>query len=512
MIGYLCLMINFCYPKLFQVDYHEHSSGSLQKKPSFRKQSADVFVATKRTIFTPASNDLATPTFLRTECSSHTDNINKIKSSEAVSEISQTNFKSSESIPIIEVTDAVEAESGYSRFTDSSCKEDFFSLPRKLSKPVRPLVTSCGSPSSSVVESKKKILKAANKSPGDASPSVRGLIDEYNKRITERQSLLSSPSKCWNYESPTSSNIRLESVLKSNSTPVVPSFYPITATTRLPGRCDDGMLTAPSSASVDTSFDTSTDELNVAGTSRAFKMKQVKEDFFSKKYNRRETNNKNYSNTSTTTNSLDSLAFTPSATPTFDSKNMVATTEVTADRPPTTGSRKDGSIKGESTGCITAGTVSKSASSPQVDLRQAHPIRPSSTDPGLHPGKHSKGIFKLFRRAKDKEGRDMKTVRKLVRHSLEVNIEPLDRSKNKRASASSVNYPSTSKMREESDEESSRSTLPRQGDGPVGMGASTRSCPSSPVAYHKKRASHWLAKGKTLFKGRSPSPGAKSYK
>ena len=221
------------------------------------------------------------------------------------------------------------------------------------------------------------------------------------------------------------------------------------------------------------------------------------------------------SNNSTTTNSVDSLAFssTPSVTPTLEVKDViVGAAAVSADKPPPTGIKREASAERNSAGRTSANTVSKSASSTMVELLQAHPIRQSSTDPVLHSGRQSKGIFKLFRRSKEKDNKDMKTIRKLCRHSLEVNIEPIDRHKQKRSSATSINLPSTSKIREEypSEEESSRATLPRQVDGAQNLRTTTRSCPSSPVAPHKKRASTWLSMGKVFFKGRSPSPGAKS--
>ena len=53
------------------------------------------------------------------------------------------------------------------------------------------------------------------------------------------------------------------------------------------------------------------------------------------------------------------------------------------------------------------------------------------------------------------------------------------------------------------------STLPR-GRPTEASSSSTRSCPSSPVAPHKNRATNWLAKGRQIFKNRSPSPSKKS--
>lgn len=154
------------------------------------------------------------------------------------------------------------------------------------------------------------------------------------------------------------------------------------------------------------------------------------------------------------------------------------------------------------------GAIAKSGSSDSVEIKQ-HPICQSSTDPIIHTGK-SRKIFKLFRRSKEKDRKDLKTVQKLCRHSLEVDIERIEQAN---AGNNSKASPSTSggrsSLQPESDASRACSTLPRHSDQAVDV-TSTRSCPSSPVAHHKNKAAAWIARGKEFLKGRSPSPNVKS--
>lgn len=475
-----------------QVEYHGDNDGERNDlRKSTSKLATDIFVSTKRTIFTPASKDLATPTFYQSGMEDTT------------------------------------VSSGYNSETSKKYNDREHHLASENEAKPSPVLShttksSHPGPVSNLIESKRKILKAANKSGGDTSPSVKGMIEFYNKRITERQSLLTSPSKYWTSDGMNSSNISgtssAESTLRHNVS-LIPNesyMYPNQASPDLlrgvvqrtscspTDRNEQNSAGASIGYGLDSSYETSTDESEFS-KGRAFKLKQAKEEFFSR----------NSSSIPTTRHSVyDDESKKIKTSVAGSSSQLISKATDTRDKPPIksyiklTNAKSTKSTKDSSS----LGAVKKSASSQDMDQRGPLPIRPSSTDPALH-SKSPKRILKLFKRSKDKHRREMGAVQQLCRLSMEVDIEKLQEKGHTRSSSLSATS-STSTVRPLTAgsvvkevnfdlESQSRNTLPRPGS--TGS-SSTRSCPSSPVAPNKSKPSTWLSRGKELLKGRSPSP------
>ncbi|XP_071517681.1 uncharacterized protein [Panulirus ornatus] len=166
-------------------------------------------------------------------------------------------------------------------------------------------------------------------------------------------------------------------------------------------------------------------------------------------------------------------------------------------------------IKSSSSGVLGSGKRHSrySVESESPDRRKA------SVDPSVDSSKSSLGIFKLFRRSKNKDKKDMPSVQRLCRQSLLVDFA---NGKGRTKSASPQPYLDSQlhalpEVDGEDAPETARSstTLPRGGSGETVPPAPSRSCPSSPVARHRSRTANWLARGRQIFKSRSPSPGKK---
>lgn len=480
----------------------------------------NVIVPTKRTIFTPALNAHATPTFLQPVGEDNTVSSNT-NSTDTNSMFIHQNYSAADNL--------VQGKTGNLKpdhllpSSEELADKRFSNLLIKQPCPREAIRDGAVSPP---VESKRKVLQAANKQNGETSPTVKGMIELYNRRITERQSLLTSPFKYWISEIPSSNDgIKSPKVLTSSSPSTAAkssdsttlyanqtspdllqcSQKPASGTQWLNNETKTSCLLDKSY--LDSSSDTSADRVQISG-GRAFKIKRAKEEFFSREQTSGFEPMKRCSNGSSDTTSHDSISLSiaaPSPRPT-----IVVSAEIDfADKPPNTGSRRSSLAKRESiqNELEIYKTIKKSASSGLVDLQQKNPIQPSSTDPAIHSGKSSRGIFKLFRRSKEKDKKDMSVVHRLCRHSLEVDIERIDQSKKKRPSSTSSEGPgSIGNYKIEGPDARARSTLPRPLEGAAEGGPSTMSCPSSPVAIHKNRAATWLARGKELLKGRSPSP------
>lgn len=214
--------------------------------------------------------------------------------------------------------------------------------------------------------------------------------------------------------------------------------------------------------------------------------------------------------------------------------------EETRDKPPRAASRrrnipKKESFRRQSAGCLIeesgaakhSSQVVKSSSSGVLGNIKRHSRysidsqspdrRKDSVDPsGEHP-RSPLGIFKLFRRHRSKDKRDMPSVQKLCRQSLLVDFAN-GRDRNQSVSPQPGPEPHLRALPEVEGEEvqeaaaaRSSKTLPRGSSLEVAAPlAPSRSCPSSPVAPHRSRTANWLARGRQIFKSRSPSPGKKS--
>nr|XP_045596433.1 uncharacterized protein LOC123757090 [Procambarus clarkii] len=223
----------------------------------------------------------------------------------------------------------------------------------------------------------------------------------------------------------------------------------------------------------------------------------------------------------------------PSPTPTEESSQD---REETRDKPPRAASRrrnipKKESFRRQSAGCLLEESASqnlssqvvKSASSGVLGSGKRHSRysvdsespdrRKVSNDPGTESTKSSLGIFKLFRRNKNRDKKDMPSVQRLCRQSLLVDFA---NGKGRTQSASPQPRSDSplvalEEVEGEDASEAGRSskTLPRAGTGDVAPLAPSRSCPSSPVAPHRSRTANWLARGRQIFKSRSPSPSKK---
>ncbi|KAG7169287.1 hypothetical protein Hamer_G022249, partial [Homarus americanus] len=222
----------------------------------------------------------------------------------------------------------------------------------------------------------------------------------------------------------------------------------------------------------------------------------------------------------------------PSPTPTESSQDR----EEPRDKPPRVASRrrnipKKESFRRQSAGCLLEESASQKLSSQVVksassgvlgsDKRhsrysidsQSPDRRKTSIDPSVESTRSSLGIFKLFRRNKNRDKKDMPSVQRLCRQSLLVDFA---NGKGRTQSASPQPRPDSHlralpEVEGEDSPDAARSskTLPRGGPGEAAPPAPSRSCPSSPVAPHRSRTANWLARGRQIFKSRSPSPGKK---
>ncbi|CAL4115879.1 unnamed protein product [Meganyctiphanes norvegica] len=192
--------------------------------------------------------------------------------------------------------------------------------------------------------------------------------------------------------------------------------------------------------------------------------------------------------------------------------------------------KKEESFRRQSAGCLSetkssspVPEVIKSSSSGVLIKNKKYSKFSSETDvqsksnPSPEASKPARGIFKLFRRHKDKDQKDLNVVQRLCRQSLAVEV--LTNRNSSRSGSKSVTPqpdPVQQEALHESLEgagsiESSRSskTLPRGSSEHPTTSAPSRSCPSSPVA-HRSRTSNWITRGKHMFKSRSPSPSKKN--
>ncbi|KAG0692753.1 hypothetical protein GWK47_027753 [Chionoecetes opilio] len=209
--------------------------------------------------------------------------------------------------------------------------------------------------------------------------------------------------------------------------------------------------------------------------------------------------------------------------------------EETREKPPRVASRRRNIPKKESFRRQSAGCLLEEAASPQhssqvvkssssgvlahVNKRhsrysidsQSPDRRKDSTDPS---GEHTRaplGIFRLFRRNRSKDKRDMPSVQRLCRQSLVV-----DFANGRGRTQSASPQPDLHALPEVEGEDNpeaitgSAKTLPRGSTLDAAPLAPSRSCPSSPVAPHRSRTANWLARGRQIFNSRSPSPGNKT--
>lgn len=159
-----------------------------------------------------------------------------------------------------------------------------------------------------------------------------------------------------------------------------------------------------------------------------------------------------------------------------------------------------------------SGVLSSGRGNSRYSIDSQSPLdRKASVDPSTGSGRSSRGIFRLFRRTKNRDKKDMPSVQRLCRQSLLVDFA---NGKGRTKSASPQPYSdlrSLPEMEGEEVQEMARSsrTLPRSGTGEVVSPAPSRSCPSSPVAQHRSRTANWIARGRQIFKSRSPSPSKK---
>ncbi|XP_068202573.1 microtubule-associated protein futsch-like isoform X2 [Palaemon carinicauda] len=168
--------------------------------------------------------------------------------------------------------------------------------------------------------------------------------------------------------------------------------------------------------------------------------------------------------------------------------------------------------------------VSKSASSGTLESpnrvcgqpadSESRGSRKDSIEPPTDSGKSSsRGFFKLFRRHRNRDKKDMPSVQRLCRQSLLVDF-PSGRMRTQSASPQPMGESHLLALQEVDAEESqdvprSSKTLPRGTSGEAVHPTPSRSCPSSPVAPHRSRAANWLVRGRQIFESRSPSPNKK---
>ena len=173
--------------------------------------------------------------------------------------------------------------------------------------------------------------------------------------------------------------------------------------------------------------------------------------------------------------------------------------------------QSEGALLDDMSNIGTSPNVVKSASSGVIGFRKQRASTESPAEvqvPAVNlpvsSSKSAKNLFRFFKRSKDRKNDDATAIGKLCRQSLVVDL------KNSQKESSQRSQPSSCLNKDEQNNEKYRasSTLPRERSNEVSS-SSTRSCPSSPVASHRTKASLWLAKGKQIFKNRSPSPNKK---
>lgn len=452
-------------------------------------------------------------------------------------------------------------------------------------------------------ESKKKVLEAAN----EASPTVKNMIDLYNKRITEKQGLLINPFKpgdpftetkatksqteegekasesTGSYEDSKNKIIKSQSTSILQNRPKAPNlliqksssgtndfnyshktFQPSSAPVKFSGVVPIPLTLAEHSNNffwgsqadlplMEESYgvayeNESTRSQTSSEKPRAVKIRKAKEEFLARGATPTSTRKRlsgeyeYHSETSDHSQSVRGVSVPASPSPLNSSSDSKAASEAClskgTENKQLSVRRKD-SLRRQSEGGIYheedfRKSVTKSASSGLIELRKKHPrgLPPSNKEKrksfadDSDTKRSSRGIFKLFKLTKGKERKEQGAVQKLCRQSLAVDI-----ASNNQATSSETSsrvptaidklIPSTSARDNEQPSTSSlpppgassipmscsRSsrTLPREAQ-PESSASSSRSCPSSPVALRKSRTAQWLAKGKNIFKSRSPSP------
>ncbi|KAK7076938.1 hypothetical protein SK128_021469 [Halocaridina rubra] len=226
---------------------------------------------------------------------------------------------------------------------------------------------------------------------------------------------------------------------------------------------------------------------------------------------------------------------TPSPCPTMSRVDEALNEEENHDRPPKAALRRSRILKKESfrrqsAGCLLEESapdhsvhVVKSTSIGELksaERQHRHSVdtesresRKSSIEPSIDSGKSPRGFFKLFRRHRSRDKKDMPSVQKLCRQSLLV-----DFAVGRNRAQSATQQPSGSQLfalpeldgEEPLNTPRTSKTLPRGSSGESVPLAPSRSCPSSPVAPHRSRTANWLARGRQIFKSRSPSPSKKA--
>ncbi|RXG61421.1 hypothetical protein Avbf_10568 [Armadillidium vulgare] len=439
------------------------------------------------------------------------------------------------------------------------------------------------------VKSKKRVLEAAN----ETSPTVKTMIDLYNKRITEKQEMLINPFKPGDpftenkysninatnkTDSYDESDLNKGRVLKSRSTSILPTYSSkncwniqrsISGTDEilhsskfydfesgLPKKTSSPLsfnnshvniygkdATEDLNASTEESLDTgsenrvSSSSFNVESENartRSSKLRKARNDFLSRgvapltSTNRLRDNYDNFSegiskdnmkNCKKVNNSLSNINISSSAVDSISESSCKDSLNVELRHLPVL--RKE-SFRRQSESCLLdefslKSDVLKSASASGIEyesnqIKGRPPSnkenRKSSYDP-TDDKRSTKGIFKLFKKSKSRDRKDLTTVQELCKQSLAA-VEIT--SPSRISEASNLEQPSTSysqnpeALNKVPERVRASKTLPRE-EAPNEASASTsRSCPSSPVALRKSKTSQWLSVGKNIFKSRSSSP------
>lgn len=289
-----------------------------------------------------------------------------------------------------------------------------------------------------------------------------------------------------------------------------------------------------------------TESRSPAGHLRALRIKRAKEEFLSRGATTLKNDNplndagdpvklRHSSGTASTENSWresgEFCAMAPSPTPT---ETSLQEREETHDKPPKAAPRrrnipKKESFRRQSAGCLMeessspsqhSSQVVKSASSGVLASNKRHSRcsidsqspdrRKASLDPSTDSTKPL-GIFRIFRRNRSKDKKDMPAIQRLCRQSLLVDFAN-GRNRTQSPSPQPCLESQLRVLQEVDGEDGAHSskTLPRGSSIESPPPAPSRSCPSSPVAPHRSRTANWLARGRKMFKSRSPSPGKKS--
>ena len=416
---------------------------------------------------------------------------------------------------------------------------------------------------SSSIESKKKVLNSANSS----SPAVKNMIEQYNKRISEKQELLINPFKPGDpfgkkrplgtsnvVESnfsvqeplvyPTGSRAKIKEtgqVLKSHSATALPSSFYSTLSNQQAtvnsvsnnqigidnNWTSTGTLTGSSvylskhtpMLSTDASLDSTAEDTcgsnstlcspSINSNRRAEKIKLAKETFLA-------------GSTSTCSNNNQEEKDEIRSLPGESSSIVEGPT-----KPPRTFGHnadipKNNSFRRQSEGCLATGStqtqnVLKSASSGVIGTNSCIQRLPTSkkrcskTSDNFPDGgrKNSKGLFKIFRRSKAKDSKDLSTVQRLCQQAMNLEVpnnEDISAVPSSSNSPALLNVPSTLTNHKGFSAPENPGTLPRQG---VLLGAPpspSLSCPASPATQRKSRTAKLLEKGKKIFKNQPPSP------